>query len=211
MTKDLIKIWQQVPPDYYDKGIAKNLFQRIWHTHKLAVFKKVVHSYNFPKILDVGCASGTLTHQISLIFPNSKVYGVDIYKKTLILGKKKYPHINFIHADAHQLPFGSNWFDLVVSYETIEHVLDPEKMLKELRRVVKKKGLVIVAMDSGSLLFKLVWWFWEKSKGKVWKGAHLHPYTHTQLERIIKDAKFRILEKRFSHLGMEVIFVLKKS
>lgn len=211
MSEDLVKIWQQVPPDYYDQGTSKNLLQKLWHTHKLAIFKELTNGRDYQKILDVGCASGTMTNQISLIFPSSLVFGVDIYKKSLIFGKKKYPHIKFIHADAHKLPFRDNWFDLVISYETIEHVLNPQKMLQEVRRVVSKKGLAIVAMDSGSLLFRLVWWFWEKTRGRVWKGAHLHPYTHHQLEQIIIEAGFKILAKKFSHLGMEVIFLLKKS
>lgn len=209
--KDLTKIWRQVPPDYYEEGIAKNILQRLWHTHKLRIFKKLVAKKGFSKVLDVGCASGTLTNKISLMFPSSKVFGVDIYKKSIIFGKKKYPHINFIHSDAHNMPFSRNFFDLVISYETIEHVLSPKEMLKEIKRVLSKKGTAIIAMDSGSLFFRIVWWIWEKSKGKVWKGAHIHPYTHSELEEIIKDSGFKISKKHFSHLNMEVIFVLKNN
>ena len=65
-------------------------------------------------------------------------------------------------------------------------------------------------MDSGSLLFRIVWWFWENSKGQVWQGAHLHPFHHNELEELIKKAGFSVQDKIFSFLDMEVTFVLKK-
>lgn len=207
---DLNKIWRQVPVDYYDEGIKTNLLQKIWHTYKLRTFKKIVKDRKINSILDVGCASGMLTNEISKTFLKSKIYGVDIYEDALVFARKKYPSVNFIVADAHKLPFKTNTFDLTVCYETIEHVVDPLKVLEEIRRVTKKGGISILAMDSGSLLFRIVWFLWENSKGRVWKGAHLHPFTHRQLENIIKKSGFSIKQKYFSHLGMEVIFLLTK-
>lgn len=208
--KKLNEIWHQVPPDYYENGIASNILQRIWHNQKITTFKHLVDGQEFKKILDVGCASGILTNKVWEIFPESKVTGVDVYKRFINYGKRKYPNIQFVAADAHKLPFKSNYFDLVICYETIEHVVNPNLVLKELRRVVKKDGLVIVAMDSGSLAFRLVWWLWEKGKGKVWRNAHLHPFHHNKLGKVIESVGFRTIKKHFSHFGMEISFVLKK-
>ena len=208
--KRLIKIWQQVPPDYYQKGIRTNIFQRYWHSQKTKTFKKIVNSRVFGSILDVGCASGSMANEISNIFPKSNITGIDAYSKAIAYGRKKYPHLNLLTGDAHKLSFKSKSFDLVVCYETIEHVVDPAKVLSEIRRVVKQKGLAIVAMDSGRAPFRLIWWVWERTKGKVWKGAHLHPFKHQELERLIKKSGFKIANKYFSHFGLEVVFLLKK-
>ncbi len=204
------KILRQVPIDYYDRGIQDNLLQKIWHTHKINVFRYLIKDKDINNILDVGCASGILTSQIAKLFPNAKVTGVDLYKDAIQYAKKKYINLKFLVADAHKLPFKDNSFDLTVCYETIEHVTDPLLMIKEIHRVTKKTGISILAMDSGSLLFRIVWFVWEKSRGKVWQGAHLHPYHHHELENVIKKAGFKIIKKHFSHFGMEVIFVLKK-
>ena len=209
-SKKLTKIWQQVPADYYQKGIEKNLLQRVWHTHKFNTFKKLVEQKSFSKILDVGCASGRMTSEIKKIFPKSIITGTDAYPAAIAYAKKKYPKINFIIADAHKLPFPSNSFDLVTCYETIEHLINPSKALKEIKRDLKKDGTAIVAMDSGVLLFVIIWWLWEKIYGRVWKGAHLHPLHHTQMERLIHAAEFKTASKHFSHLRMEVSFILRK-
>lgn len=206
----LVKIWNQVPVDYYDIGISKNPLQRFWHTRKLEVFKELIGQQKPKTILDIGCASGTMTNNISQTLPKSKITAVDVYPAAIDYAKRKYPHIRFLVADAHKLPFKDNLFDLVICYETIEHVVNPAMVLKEIRRVAKKNGLVIIEMDSGSPLFRIVWWVWEKTKGRVWQGSHLHPFRHRELEKVILNAKFKVVKKRLSHLGMAVSFFLKK-
>lgn len=151
-----------------------------------------------------------MTNKISKLFPKSKATGVDVYPTAIHFAKVKYPHINFLVTDAHKLPFNKNSFDLVICYETIEHVINPKKLLQEIRRVTKQEGTAIIAMDSGNLLFRIVWPIWERTFGKVWQGAHLHPFHHTVLEKVINATGFSIAKKHFSHLGMEVSFVLKK-
>lgn len=208
--KDLQKIWEKVPPDYYERGIRGNAVQRLWHTKKFATFRKLVGGRKFKKILDVGCAGGNFANRVSTIFPESKITGIDVYTRAVRFARRHYPHIRFLKCDAHRLPFADGEFDCVLCYETIEHVLSPNQVLQEIYRCLDKKGLAVVTMDSGSLLFRLVWFFWEKTRGKAWQGAHLHPFHHSQLEAEIKQAGFKIAEKHFSHLGMEVSFVLKK-
>lgn len=207
MDLKLKKIINQVPVDYYDKG---NFLQKVWHSRKISSFEEIAKKRKYQKILDIGCAGGTLTQKMSQVLPNSQIIAIDIYQNAIKYAQQKYPNITFKIADAHKLPFRSKSFDLVVSYETIEHVVDPLKVFKEVFRVLKKDGHAIVAMDSGNWLFKIIWFFWENSKGKVWQGAHLHPFHHTQLEEIIKKSDFKILKKKFTHFGMEVTFILGK-
>lgn len=209
-NKKLEDIWNQVPTDYYEKGVKENILQRIWHTKKLYAFKQIANGVKCKRVLDIGCAGGTFTNNVSQVFPQAKITGIDVYSRAIKYGKKEYPHINFILADAQNIPFKDKSFDLVICYETIEHLINPLGALKEIRRVLKNDGVALIAMDSGSLLFRIVWWFWEKTKGKVWKDAHIHRLSHNDLETAIKKAGFKIRLKHFSHLGMEVSFVLKK-
>lgn len=206
---ELKKIWKQVPVDYYQKSVQNNLLQKFWHTRKINTFKNIAGASKFDRVLDVGCASGYMTNAISQILFQSCVWGVDVYKEAIDFGKKKYPQIKFKVADSHSLPFPAHFFDLVVCYETIEHVLNPLQMLKEMQRVLKKDGCAVVAMDSGNLLFRMIWFVWEKTRGKVWQGAHLHPFKQQDLEKLIKSSGFTIRKKIFSHCGLEVIFLLQ--
>ncbi|MCL5018905.1 MAG: class I SAM-dependent methyltransferase [Patescibacteria group bacterium] len=206
----LYQIWNKVPVTYYQHGVKTNLLQRVWHTHKINAAKKIIKNLNFKTCLDVGCASGYMISELAKSFPNVKYYGVDVYDKAISFAKRNYPKIDFRIASAEKLPFKDNSFDLILFYETIEHVEHPLECLREIKRVLKKGGVLVLAMDSGSLLFRIIWFIWENTKGKVWQEAHLHPFHHQELEEIIKKAKFNILKKSFTFLGMEVTFVLSK-
>jgi len=206
----LYSIWDKVPVNYYQKGIKSNIFQWLWHTDKIRLAKKIINGLNFKNCLDVGCASGFMISEIARSYPQRSYYGIDVYDKAIATAQKNYPSIKFKIASAHKLPFNNNAFDLVLFYETIEHVEDPFSCLKEIKRVLNKNGTLILTMDSGSLLFRIVWFVWENTKGRVWKNAHLHPFHHFELEDQIKKAGFKIQEKIFSFFGMEVSFVLRK-
>jgi len=208
--KQLKNIWGQVPPDYY---YSLNLGQRLWHDTKWDVLKKLMTQDNFePKtILEIGCAAGHLTKFTQDLFPKAKVWGIDIYKPAIIEAKMRYPEINFQVADAHKLPFNKNYFDLVLCSETIEHVLEPAKMLAEIKRVLKTDGRVVLEMDSGSPLFRFIWYVWTHfGKGRVWHGSHLHPFSEKELEQVIRRQNFHINQKKLSHFGMAVSFLLTK-
>ncbi len=207
----LYPIWDQVPVDYYQRGINKNILQKIWHTRKYNLCKKTLKNIKFLNCLEVGCASGHLINEISKSFPKVKYTGVDIYDKAIKYAKLKYPGIEFKVADAQELPFKDNSFDLILNYETLEHVENPYKTLLELKRILRKKGTLVLAMDSGRLLFRIVWKIWENTRGDVWRGSHLNCFHYSELEALIKKAGLKINKRFFSHLGMEITFVLKKT
>lgn len=208
--KKFIEIWNKVPVDYYQKGIKRSLLQALWHGKKISGAKKIIRNCGFNNCLDVGCASGYMVSQICNEFPNAKYYGIDAYSKAIQYAKKHYPDIEFKVASADKLPFKDNSLDLIICYETIEHVLNPEDCLKEMKRVLSPKGKLVLAMDSGNLLFRAIWFFWENTKGKVWKGSHIHPFRHRELQELITKTGFNIEKKMFTHAGMEVVFILSK-
>lgn len=209
-SHELYQIWSKVPVDYYQQAVKTNLLQRVWHHLKIKSAIKILKSYSFENCLDFGCASGYMISQIAAKYPHVKYWGVDVYDKAIIFAKEKYPHINFKIASEDKLKFKDSDFDLIISYETIEHVTKPLATLKELRRILKPNGVLILAMDSGNWLFRLIWFFWENTKGRIWQGAHLHPFHHQQLEKLVNQAGFKIKAKVFTHLGMEVTFILTK-
>lgn len=204
-------IIEQVPPNYYQKGIRENLLQRLWHINKLnEVLKACRTQSRVNNILDVGCASGWLISQIAHRYPKASCSGIDIYDKAIKYAKRKYPHIEFKVADAHKLPFKSNAFDLVVCTEVLEHVDDPRSVLFEIKRVLKNKGTAVIELDSGSLLFSIVWYLWRKSKGRIWNESHAHSFNIRKLEKMILSCDFKIIKKEKFNLGMAMIFTVIK-
>lgn len=202
-------IISQVPVDYYQKGVEENFLQRFWHTHKLSAVLSFVYK-NPKKILDTGCASGWFISRISNKFPDAECFGVDLYKDAIEYAKKRYKNISFTVADAHRLPYKNNSFDVVVSTEVIEHLNNPEIALGEIYRVLGKNGKCIIEVDSGSLLFTIVWFLWTKFTGQVWHEAHLHSFNPQKLEKLLKQVGFAVLHKKKFNFGMAMVFLAEK-
>lgn len=208
--KDLTHIYAQVPPDYYEKGKKNNILQWYWHSRKWANLDKLSEKEPL-NILDVGCSSGHILNKFGLKFPKAELTGVDISQFFINFAKKRYPKINFSLADAHKLPFEKNSFDLVICTETLEHVVDPQKVLKEIKRVLRPSGYGLISMDTGNWLFNIVWAVWTKfGPGKVWRGSHIFEFNEKKLERRIRAADFKIIAKNKGVFGMSVYFRVTK-
>lgn len=201
-------IYDQVPPDYYQKGVAENFFQKTWHTRKL---KQVLKHIKAPHtVLDVGCASGWFLYQIKKKHPNTRCHGIDIYKEGIVYGKKRYPSLYLKVADAHELPYKDESFDVAVCTEVLEHVEKPKDTILEIKRVLKPGGLLIIELDSGSVLFSVVWYLWKKTKGRVWNDSHLHSFTVEKLEKLLIKNGFKINAKQRFNAGMAMVFAAQK-
>ncbi len=79
-----------------------------------------------------------------------KIFGIDIDPEVIEYAREKYAaasNIEFLIGQAEKIPLPDNSIDVVVSYETIEH-LDPstqEKFLQEIKRVLKKDGRLVIS------------------------------------------------------------------
>lgn len=202
-------ILKQVPVDYYFIGVKNNPLQKIWHERKWAVLESLLKDSS-GTLLDIGCSDGTTTYNISLASPKLKVTGVDLYKETIEFAKKKYSDINFVFADAQKLPFKSGSFNYVTAIEILEHIEDPDEALTEIKRVLKPKGTLIIGQDTDSLLFKIIWWFWGRSKGSVWQNSHVNCERPDKLLKRVKKHGFKIQNIKMHNLNMEIFITAEK-
>lgn len=99
------------------------------------------------KVLDAACGTGYGSAIISK--EATEVFGIDKSEEAILYAKDNYKekNVNFIVADIEKLPFEKAFFDVVVSFETIEHVdLQKQKnFLLEINRVLKKDGVLIIS------------------------------------------------------------------
>jgi ubiquinone/menaquinone biosynthesis C-methylase UbiE len=114
----------------------------IEHLHRYALAAELAKGKT---VLDVACGEGYGSHLLSK--SAFKVFGVDISKEIIDAAKLKYVknNIQFSVGNASSLDFANESLDLVVSFETIEHHNQHEEMLSEVKRVLKKSGVVMIS------------------------------------------------------------------
>lgn len=98
-------------------------------------------------VLDMGCGDGVLSH--ILHGSGAELIGVDIEPDALVIAKRQFAQrskqAGFASASAYALPFGDSTFDVVASSDVIEHVQQPERMLGEMKRVLKANGRIVIS------------------------------------------------------------------
>lgn len=198
--KTLLEIHEDVPADHYDSGIKNNYFQKFWHWRRFNEVLGLITSEG-GKFLDVGCHSGLFTEKVVSKLKPTEVHGIDVSKSAILKAKKRVKMGNFQVADAHKLPFKSNYFDVVICLEMLEHVDNPVKVMSEIYRVMKKGGYGIVLVPSDNILFKFVWFLWN-IKYPVWKHAHVQSFQNSSLENLVKTAGFKISKHKTFNAGM---------
>ena len=93
------------------------------------------------KILDIGTGTGILPMNMKCY--GGEYTGVDLSSKMIEQAKALVPDISFICADAHNLPFENDSFDVVTALQCWVY-FDKEKLLPELHRVLKKDGSLYI-------------------------------------------------------------------
>jgi ubiquinone/menaquinone biosynthesis C-methylase UbiE len=99
-------------------------------------------------LTDVGCGPGYLAASIALKYPKTKVIGLDIDDRMLLLARKNWAtqagNLDFIAGDAQRLPFGDNTLDLMVSSLSLHHWKDAPAVFLEMQRVLKPGGKLLI-------------------------------------------------------------------
>jgi ubiquinone/menaquinone biosynthesis C-methylase UbiE len=126
------------------------------------MLKTVIPDFNGKKILEVGCGIGGFC--VNAAWKGADVVGVDVASKAVHEGKNLARRfgvqegIDFIVADAHNLPFKDETNEIVVCSETLEHVSDYKKAFSELVRVTQKSGYLCLTVPNllSTLFFEYI-------------------------------------------------------
>jgi ubiquinone/menaquinone biosynthesis C-methylase UbiE len=144
------------------------------------------------KILDVGNlgGDGRMHKMIRQAFSDCEIFGIDKNKQKA--EELKFP--NQIIGDINEtFPFESNFFDTIYLGELIEHIWDPKRILKEVYRVLKKEGVVILDTPHIYALKRTMKFF---LTGKDFLGDSDHKifFTPAVLKNLLEKCGFEIIE-----------------
>ena len=173
-----------------DESMVRNLAaqaEAIW-PQELPMLQR----YSLPAaaaILDVGCGTGEISSRLAEVFPAARVTGVDLLEPHLVLARQRYAaladRLTFQQADAFELPFESDSFDLVVCRHLLQAVPSPEKILAEMVRVARPGAVLHLIPEDYDMIHagpaRLdVGAFWHAAPRAYQRATHvdLHIGTH---------------------------------
>lgn len=99
-------------------------------------------------ILEIGCANGRLYRQLRKLGYKGNYTGIEVADYIISQNKIHNPDATWVRAGAYDIPFNEGEFDLCFAFFVLEHLVYPEKAIKEMMRLLKKDGeLVLVFPD----------------------------------------------------------------
>lgn len=171
------------------------------------VFMKLRITIDNKKILDIGCGGGLFSqycHQ-----KKAKYVGLDLTFKNISVASAKYSG-SFIQANAQQLPFKLNSFDLITVIDSFEHFPDPYQAVAEFRRTLGNGGSVFLSVPNYLNIAGLVKIILEKFHGyqantwapfDFWEPqVYEHFLTPIKIKKIFENAGFSQF-KMISHVN----------
>ncbi len=130
-----------------EESIRSKLY-KIRYATVLECLRESIKSNN-ATILDAGCGDGVFISEALCQFP--QIIGLDLSIKSLFYIKEKQKeiqHVPLVQGDIENLPFKSNTLPSIVCIETLEHLVEIEKGLKEMHRSLCPNGILIATVPS---------------------------------------------------------------
>jgi len=158
------------------------------------------------EVLEVGCGRGFYLKALKEINSKIKITGIDLNQKYLKIAKKYVDNkdVKIIKGDVTNLKFNNESFDGIIASEILEHIKNDKKALKEINRVLKPNGLVMISVPNQEYPFmwdplnwclerffkthvpSSIWWL-----AGIWAG-HVRLYKEDDLIKKIEESGLNV-------------------
>jgi len=148
------------------------------------------------KVLDAGCGSGKIANQLTLK-KGCRVWGIEADPFLAAISRKKC--ISVMNANlevaSDSLPYEKGFFDVILLRHVLEHLIDPFKVLRDLKKYLSEEGLLIYSVPNivnwHSRLQILLGRF-EYQEGGVFDWGHLRFFNLASAKKLAEDAGYLI-------------------
>lgn len=159
------------------------------------------------KVLELGSGAGAFTRAIKDYRSDLSLLGSDVDPELIELARKLDKESSFVRVDAQEIPFKDGSFNAVLAFDVVEHLKSPEKMLREVFRVLKKGGRVHLAIPlekSPFTIHGLASRLGIIPKRKY--GDHINSFSVEDIIKILNRTGYRRISWKFSgHLFYQLM------
>lgn len=160
------------------------------------------------RLLEVGCGRGWLTQRMQERIPAT--YGVDVNPRSIVHGVTANLHV----MDAVALEFDDEQFDHAYSFHAIEHIVDAAAAIRELRRVVRPDGRILLVYPAEPIrgLYAMPGAWLGFGNPLLARHLHVHRFTPTRIARLAAECGLVHVESALDFLiTPQFLTVLAKS
>jgi methionine biosynthesis protein MetW len=148
------------------------------------------------RVLDVGIGTGAMMHWLR--HKGIEASGVDLSRNLVVNMLEKGFDVQLTDLNEAGLPFADGEFDIVISLNVIEHVIDPVSFMAEISRVCKPGGHALISTDNSRALKYILELLFKghfpgtSQEQSGWDCGHLHYFTSKDVVRLAREHGFNV-------------------
>ena len=175
-------------------------------TNKIFLEKKFREVSNLispkSKVLDIGCNNGNIRNFLE----NCEYYGIDIDKKLVNELIKNKVKAKVIDLNKDEIPFKQEKFDYILMLDVLEHIINPEKLLKDSKKLLNETGKLIITLPNDYHILNKIRFIFNKplTENPFAAYGHLHYFS-------IKDGENFLIKNGFKIIKIIIIPPIKPS
>jgi SAM-dependent methyltransferase len=179
-------MFPQPQPDHYYDGFNERLLAAVPAAAR--------------RILEVGCARGRLGYECKRQDPSRYVAGVELDAEAAQAAKERLDDVFVLDVQAELPPVDAGGFDCLIFGDVLEHLVDPEDVLRRYRTLLAPGGVVLVSLPNVqhfSVVKQLLRGDFPYQPSGLLDATHLRFFTHMSFAKLLLDAGFlpRVLDR----------------
>jgi ubiquinone/menaquinone biosynthesis C-methylase UbiE len=203
MSEEAVKGYY-IGTERYDWVVDTKYPEKFFHILRERAIVNNIKKYARGRVgLDLGCGTGLITRHIDLEY----TVGLDLNLWAIAkAGSHVKKGVQFVVGDAENLPLASDTFDVVVCTDVLEHLLEPQKAVSDIFRVLKTGGVLVGTVPSKNLV-------WKYRKAITTTCPVCEPFHNNFSKREVKILlrDFDIMRINRGALGLEWLFAVRKT
>lgn len=184
---DKVSVNTGIPSPYIEnRGKLYRFKRKLTYAFAFRLLNKFLRHQQELNILEIGTGSGFFLHFAKDTFPNSHFSGVEYDDRLLAETASRAPQATLIKENAESFDLGKGQYDLIVSFQVIEHLYKPNAMLENVRVHLKPGGIFLVTSPNLSGLGAR----WMKEKWHGYRDDHVSLKGKEEWDRLISSHGF---------------------
>ncbi len=153
------------------------------------------------RLAELGCGSGRFLRAIQQHRPDLETIGIDLSGRLLAQAVSRGGGPRYCFGSITEVPLRDESFDIVVLFDVLEHVPDPERGVSEAARILRPGGVFHALVPCEGQPATLHWALWRLGPGADLKerhGGHIQRFTHGWVRDQFRAAGLRVEAVRYS-------------
>lgn len=174
--------------EQYAKGGAGRWY---WDYKDSTAFSYILPEHK--NIIDLGCGEGLALEKLMKGFPGRNVMGVDLELENIEICRRHA--LNAVYSNLYDLALPDAHFDVCVCIDVLEHLEDPVRAVREMNRILRRNGrlIMLVPHDRNFFLARLAFFMFKEA---FYETGHQRRWNPKQVERLVSSEGLSIIAQK---------------